>query len=158
MQRNIDRARAARQAAGLDPATLATGAYLNVAAHQDVAVARRVVRGSIGTMAHFSSMRGAPLDEVSSTERGVVQDVGENYQLSLHGDVRAVHLQKVDDAFIDRFGVVGAPQQAVDRLGAMLDRVPLGRICMMHGSRGADPTELREVRDCLAREVLPKLR
>ena len=158
MQRNIDRARAARQAAGRDPATLATGAYLNVAAHQDVAVARRVVRGSIGTMAHFSSMRGAPLDEVSSTERGVVQDGGENYQLSLHGDVRAVHLQKVDDAFIDRFGVVGAPQQVVDRLGAMLDRVPLGRICMMHGSRGADPTELREVRDCLAREVLPKLR
>ena len=158
MQRNIDRARAAREAVGLDSATLATGAYLNVAAHPDVAVARRVIRGSIGTMAHFSSMRGAPLDEVASPERSVVQDVGAHYQLSLHGDVRAVHLQKVDDAFIDRFGVVGTPQQVVERLGAMLDQAPLGRVCMMHGSRGADRTELAEVRDCLAREVLPALR
>ena len=158
MQRNIDRARTAREAAGLDPATLATGAYLNVAAHADVAVARRVVRGSIGTMAHFSSMPGAPVDEVAASERGVVRSVGEHYQLARHGDVRAVHLQKVDDAFIDRFGVVGTPQQVVERLGSMLDRVPLGRICMMHGSRGADPSELAEVRDCLAREVLPKLR
>ena len=103
-------------------------------------------------------MRGAPLDEVATTERRVVQDVGEHYQLALHGDVRAVHLRNVDSAFIDRFGVVGTPQQVIDRLGAMLDQVPLGRICMMHGSRGADPSELREVRDCLAREVLPKLR
>ncbi|WP_238314633.1 LLM class flavin-dependent oxidoreductase, partial [Methylobacterium crusticola] len=89
--------------------------YLNVAAHSDVAVARRVVRGSIGTMAHFSSMTGAPLDEVAASERGVVRNVGEDYQLALHGDVRAVHLQKVDDAFIDRFGVVGTPEQVVDR-------------------------------------------
>lgn len=70
MQRNIDRAREARDAAGLDPATLATGAYLNVAAHPDAAVARRVVRGSIGTMAHFSSMPGAPLDEVGGHRAG----------------------------------------------------------------------------------------
>ena len=94
MQRNIDRARVAREAAGLDAATLATGAYLNVAAHPDVAVARRVIRGSIGTMAHFSSMRGAPLDEVSSADRGVVRNVGDHYQLSLHGDVRAEHLRQ----------------------------------------------------------------
>ena len=158
MQRNIDRARAAREAAGLDSATLATGAYLNVAAHPDVAVARRVVQGSIGTMAHFSSLPGAPLDEVAASERNIVRDVGEHYQLALHGNVRTVHLQKVDDAFIDRFGVVGTPQQVVERLGAMLDHVSVGRVCMMHGSRGADPSELAEVRDCLAREVLPKLR
>ena len=158
MQRNIDRARTARQAAGLDPATLATGAYLNVAAHPDVAVARRVIQGSIGTMAHFSSMSGAPLDEVANADRSVVRDVGEHYQLALHGDVRAVHLRQVDDDFIDRFGVVGTPQQVIDRLGAMLDGTHLGRVCMMHGSRGADPTELAEVRDCLAREVLPSLR
>ena len=158
MRRNIDRARAAREAAGLDPATLATGAYLNVAAHSDVDVARRVVRGSIGTMAHFSSMRGAPLDEVADTERGVVRDVGKHYQLSLHGDVRAAHLRQVDGDFIDRFGVVGTPEQVVEQLGTMLEEVSLGRVCMMHGSRGADPTELAEVRDCLAREVLPKLR
>ena len=109
-------------------------------------------------MAHFSSMSGAPLDEVATGERSVVRDVGEHYQLGLHGDVRAAHLRQVDDAFIDRFGVVGTPQQVIDRLSAILDLVPLGRVCMMHGSRGADPTELAEVRDCLAREVLPKLR
>ena len=158
MQRNIDRARPARQAAGLDPDTLATGAYLNVAAHPDVTVARRVIRGSIGTMAHFSSMSGAPLEEVATAERGVVEDVGAHYQLALHGDVRAVHLRQVDDDFIDRFGVVGTPQQVIERLGTILDKAPLDRICMMHGSRGADATELGEVRDCLAREVLPKLR
>ena len=158
MRRNIDRARTAREASGLDPATLATGAYLNVAAHPDVAVARRVIRGSIGTMAHFSSMSGAPLDEVANADRDVVRDVGEHYQLALHGDVRAVHLRQVDDAFIDHFGAVGTPQQVIDRLSAILDLVPLDRVCMMHGSRGADPTELGEVRDCLAREVLPKLR
>ena len=109
-------------------------------------------------MAHFSSMPGAPIDEVATAERDVVQDVGEHYQLALHGDVRAVHLRQVDGDFIDRFGVVGTPQQVVDRLGTILDRVSLSRVCMMHGSRGADPTELGEVRDCLAREVLPKLR
>ena len=129
-----------------------------MAAHPDVAVARRVIRGSIGTMAHFSSMPGAPIDEVATAERDVVRDVGEHYQLVLHGDVRAVHLRQVDDDFIDRFGLVGTPQQVIERLGTILDRVPLGRVCMMHGSRGADPIELAEVRDCLAGEVLPKLR
>ncbi|MCZ6888037.1 MAG: LLM class flavin-dependent oxidoreductase [Gammaproteobacteria bacterium] len=156
--RNTALARNARSEAGEDPDTLKVGAYLNISAHPDVAVARRVVRGSVGTMAHFSSMPGSPLDEVRPEDREVIRHLGENYDLQKHGDVGARHLARVDDAFIDRIAIVDTPARCVERIAGLLERVPLQRICILTGSRGADITETREVNQCLAQEVLPKLR
>ncbi|MEE9279035.1 MAG: LLM class flavin-dependent oxidoreductase [Myxococcota bacterium] len=158
MRRNIELARTARERAGLDPGSLKCGAYLNLAAHSDVEVARRVARGSIGTMAHFSSMSDASVREVAEADRRVVRSIGESYELAYHGDVRARHLQAIDDSFVDRFAIVDTPGRCVERLRALLDAVPLERICVMSGSRGADPTEVSEVAECVASEVVPKLR
>ena len=51
-------ARQARAAAGLDPAGLRIGAFVNVACDPDVAAACALVRGSAAIFAHFCSMPG----------------------------------------------------------------------------------------------------
>ncbi len=53
-------ARQARTAAGLDPAGLRMGAYLNVACDPDPTAACDLVRGSAAIFAHFASMPGSP--------------------------------------------------------------------------------------------------
>src|SRR4030095_6180879 len=76
--------RAARKAAGLDPDSLAFGAYVNVAPHPDVAIARELVRGGVGTMAHFSGMRGSSADGVAPADRAVFEGIHARYEREKH--------------------------------------------------------------------------
>ena len=54
----IEVSRQARAEAGLDADGIRYGAYVNVVAHPDVAIARKLVIGSLSTFARFSVMHG----------------------------------------------------------------------------------------------------
>src|SRR5690606_25245995 len=65
----IDTARAARTAAGLDPAAFGLGTYVPMFVHDDRDVAREMLRGSIGSYARFSVMHGTVAGPVAESQR-----------------------------------------------------------------------------------------
>jgi 5,10-methylenetetrahydromethanopterin reductase len=158
MLAGMERARRAREAAGGDPQSLQFGAYLNIAAHEDPALARQASLGSVGIAAHFSGMGKSALQQLSPEDREVVTALTRDYQLDKHGDVSGAHIQHLSDEFIARFAIVGTPAQCVDRLGQLLNEVPLTRIVVMSNSRGVDASVIEEVSAAVSGEVLPAVR
>lgn len=63
-------AKDARRMAGLDPDAVRFGAYVNVVAHPDIAMARQLVAGGLATFARFSVMRGTPTGPQSAESEG----------------------------------------------------------------------------------------
>lgn len=112
----IDVARQARAGAGLDPDGVKYGAYINLACHPDIAVARGLVRGGLTTFARFSVMHGQIAGPVTTSQREVLDALHDSYDMRAHtrGDSRQA--TKLTDEFIDRFAVVGTPQQCIARL------------------------------------------
>ena len=149
-------ARQARAAAGLDPAGLRMGAYVNVACDPDLAVACGLIRGSAAIFAHFSSVAGSGASGFSPQEAATVREVGTTYDEARHGLGHAAHTTMLDDAFLTRFAVVGSPEQCLDRLQQLI-ALGLDRIVVVPGSRDADPERLARSNVRFARHVLPAL-
>tara|TARA_B100001123_G_scaffold411948_1_gene508656 strand:+ start:149 stop:1186 length:1038 start_codon:yes stop_codon:yes gene_type:complete len=158
MVSGVKRARQAREAAGGNAETLKFGAHINIAAHSDPAVARQASIGSIGIIAHFSGMGKSALQQMSPNDRAVVAALTRDYQLDRHGDAYAEHIQHLSDEFVGHFAIVGTPTQCIDRLGQLLEEVPLSRIVVMSNSRGVDPKIVEEVSAVISEEVLPAIR
>ena len=175
-------ARQARTAAGLDPAGLSMGAYVNVACDPDVPAACALIRGSAAIFAHFASMPGpeaagpgaadpgsagpgstgpgaadSGTNGFSAREAATVREVGLAYDESRHGLSHAAHTAVLDDAFLTRFAVAGSPEECLARL-RQLAALGLDRIVVVPGSRDADPARLARSNDRFARQVLPALR
>ncbi|MTD12673.1 LLM class flavin-dependent oxidoreductase [Nakamurella sp. YIM 132087] len=149
-------ARQARTAAGMDPADLRIGAYLNIAVHDDVHVACDLVRGSTAIFVHFSSMHPAPAD-FTEADAAVVRSVGVQYDEARHGLGDAGHVAVLDDDFVGRFAVVGPPEVCASRLCSLLD-LGLDRIVMVAGSRDAPADLVAATTARFAAEVAPQLR
>ena len=151
----IATARRAREEAGLDPMGVSLGAYVNVVAHPDNDLARSMVRGGLGSFAHFSGMPGAP--EVEGRDAAVYASLTEGYDMANHGSIAAAHQALLPDEFVDRFGVVGPSEVVAERLRALVD-LGLDRLIVIGGSRDADPGELLAANQRLMAEVAPALR
>ena len=158
-------ARAALAEAAPPGGQLSLGAYLVVTAHPDARVARQLARGPLAAYAHFSGMPGAPVEALTAPDRAVVEAVAADYVRSGHSTQHPAdgsisgpprHLQHLDDAFVDRFGVVGTPAQCVSRL-LELAQLGLDRVLLVEGRDPAAPDEQRRAHRCLAEEVLPAL-
>ncbi len=108
-------------------------------------------------------MHGKPLDGVHPTEAAVaartMAALSEAYSSSelRTGPYRdGAAAQSVDDAFLDRFGVIGTPSQCAERLQEIIQLDPaLTRIVLMTKSPGRDLNEENAAR--FASEVLPLL-
>ena len=153
----IAKARAARKAAGLDPDALAFGAYVNVAPHPDVKVARELVRGGVGTMAHFSGMAGSSAEGVAAADRAVFEGIHARYEREAHTLGRARHAAALDDAFLERFAVVGPTRSCVERLVELRD-AGVSKLIVTGASFDADRTEAARSRVLFEQEVLPALK
>jgi 5,10-methylenetetrahydromethanopterin reductase len=145
---------AARAAAGDRPTSL--GAYLNVAVDPDLAVARDLVRGSTAIFARFAT-EGAPDDGLSDVTREGIERLATDYDEWRHGQSRAAHARELEDAFIDRFAVVGPADHVAARLLA-LGELGLDRIIVVAGSVDADPELVAAADERFAADVLPRLR
>ena len=153
----IEKARKARAAAGLDPDTLGYGAYVNVAPHPDVSVARELVRGGVGTFAHFSGMRGSSGDGVPAEDRAVFEGIHARYDRPNHTLGRARHAAALDDDFLERFAIVGPTQHCVTRLRELAD-TGISKLILTSASFDADRAEAGRSRALLENEVLPAVR
>ena len=153
----IEKARVARAAAGLDPDALRFGAYVNVAPHPDVSVARELVRGGVGTFAHFSGMRGSSADGTKPEDRAVFEGIHARYEREKHTLGRARHAAALDDAFLDRFAVVGPTRLCVARLRELVE-AGATKLIVTGASFDADREEAARSRTLFEREVLPELK
>lgn len=155
LRESIERVRADREAAGLDPSSISVGAYVNVVSHPDVDQARRLARGGTAVFAHFSGMSGAP--GTNSADDAVFEAIDETYEMADHASADAAHAAAMPDDFVDRFAVAGPSEHCIDRLSELVE-AGAERLVVVPGSRGVDPGEVAASLQRLADEVLPALR
>lgn len=148
-------AREIRDAAGLDADSLDFGAYVNIACADDVAEACGILRGSVGTFAHFTGM--SKVNSAGLQDAKIFEAIGANYDMARHAHVDAAHMQDVPDEFIDRFAITGSTQYCVDKLGEITE-LGIGRFVLLTGSRGSDPSATAASLERLTEEVFPAFR
>ena len=121
------------QADGRDPGEVMLGAYVQLAVcdgEADRARARDVIRGLVMTHSRFSGFEGTALPEVSGDDHRPIQrslDAMEGVLRSsaggtartaggAPGELEFYPREAVDEAFIDRFGIVGSAEYCAERL------------------------------------------
>jgi len=138
LARSIEIARRAAAASGRDPDGLRLGAWINAVIHPDVAAARAAVRGGLSVFAHFSGFSGMKTETMDPALREAALHLRQHYDLRDHGRAEASHAQALDDAFVDRFGIVGPVETAVPRF-ERLKALGLDFCRVVPGSRDAAP-------------------
>ena len=133
------------------------GAYVTVGCHPDRSVAREMIRGNVAAFAHFSAMPGSTGAGLGERDRAVVAEVGDRYDSNLHLVNTAPHAAGLDADFVDRFAVVGPPQECVRRLDE-LAALGIERFVITGVSFGADAEQARRADQLVREEVLPALR
>jgi 5,10-methylenetetrahydromethanopterin reductase len=164
---NLDRlrdcikvARDARTAAGLDPDTLKIGCHIPAAVVTDgvsVEEARNIIRGAVLRHTRFSAFHGNVLENVSEEDRDAVlrsfevtRDHSRNMPKKADFSVASV----LPDDFVDRFAIVGEPQQCVDRFREVMS-LGVSRILVLTRVPTTDREERNAAR--LADAVLSQL-
>ncbi len=153
----VAQAREAARAAGRDPSALRLGAFVNVAAHPDVAVARTLVRGGLSTFARFSVMHGKVAGPADDVERAVLERVHKGYHMTQHTRGDSAQAALLEPAFVDRFAVVGPPATCIARLRELVG-LGLTKLVLIGPTAGVDAKEAATAVQRLASEVLPGLR
>jgi 5,10-methylenetetrahydromethanopterin reductase len=149
-------ARSARAAAGLDPAGTSMGAQLIVIPHPDRDCARHLATDLAAPLARFSTLDGRVVGPVSPAEREVFEQLRARYDMTRHGDLGAA-TGTLPPEFVERFAVVGPPDECVARLAELVD-AGLERMVVCGPTGFVDPVEERRSRELLVGEVLPGLR
>jgi 5,10-methylenetetrahydromethanopterin reductase len=153
----IQLARETRAKAGLDPNGVRIGAYVNLACHSDVSVARAVARGGLTTFARFSVMHGKTSGPLQGKDRDVLHALRNAYDMRAHTRADSRQAGTLTDDFIDRFAIVGTPERCVARLRE-LAALGLDKVAISGGTRGADEEQARRSKALIAGEVLPGFR
>lgn len=153
----METARQARLRAGLDPAGLSLGAYLNVVVHPNREKARTLARGLTSSFARFSGMsKGDAIQSLAPESRSVVEAVSAQYDMSHHGDQEGKHTALLTDAFLESFAIAGPSSYCIERLQELI-ALGLERLVIVGPGRGTDPDELKQTEMHLFQEVLPAL-
>jgi 5,10-methylenetetrahydromethanopterin reductase len=85
-----------------------------------------------------------------------VEPLSTGYVERDHGLGTAGHSGLLPDEFLDRFAVIGSPDQVVERL-RQLSELGIERFILVPASRDAYPALVAQSNELLAREVLPHL-
>ncbi|MCZ6888820.1 MAG: LLM class flavin-dependent oxidoreductase [Gammaproteobacteria bacterium] len=151
----IEMAKMAREKAGLDPDGVAFGAYVNLAAHPDVAVARELVRGGLTTFARFSVMHGDIAGPLTGEQNTVLHALRDTYDMRAHtrGDSRQAGT--LTDTFIDGFAIVGPADHCIERLESL---AALGLDKIIVSGPGFRRDEEQEALALFETQVLPAVR
>jgi 5,10-methylenetetrahydromethanopterin reductase len=153
----IETARDARRQAGLEPAGLSLGAWVNVVVHDDPAVARALGEGGLALFARFSALHGRPVGPASEDDRALLRRVHDAYDMNRHARTGSPQAALLDDGFAARFAVYGPPAAVIARLRE-LRALGLERLLIVGASVGADRELARAAEIRFVREVLPALR
>ena len=160
LRARVERVRAAREAAGLDPTTFRVGCYVPaaVAVDGDRASARAVIRGAVLRHARFSAFEGRLLGDVDRADQAAVLAATDATRDHLRrrpkiADFAAANV--LDDDFVDRFAIVGTPEECATRFRSII-ATGVDRIVVLTRVPTTDPGEENSAR--LAEQVLPLTR
>jgi 5,10-methylenetetrahydromethanopterin reductase len=153
----IDLARRTRVEYGLDPDGVTFGAYVNCGCHADLTAARNLVRGGLTTFARFSVMHGTVSGPVSGSDRAVLHDLRNAYDMRAHTRGDSPQASTLTEAFIDRFAITGPPDRCIARL-QRLAALGLDKIAMTGSMRGVSEADAVLSKRLLETEVLPMVR
>jgi 5,10-methylenetetrahydromethanopterin reductase len=156
LQWGIELAKKTRRDAGLDPDTIAFGAYINMGCHSDLDKARGLVRGGLTTFARFSVMHGRANGPVSAQDREQLERLVSNYDMKQHTRADSRQAGTLGDDFVDRFAVVGPPDRCIARLRA-LKALGLDKVAISGGTRGVSAEDAAVGRELVAKHVLPAM-
>ena len=149
-------AKEARRKAGLDPDGIAFGAYVNCGCSPNIEEARGIVRGSLTTMARFSNMHGKPTGPMSEQDRAMLHDIRNAYDMKAHTHNESRQASVLTPDFIDRFAVVGTPDQVTRRLQGFA-ALGLDKVALTGAMRGISRPDVQQSKALLEKEVIPAL-
>ncbi|MEY2424976.1 MAG: hypothetical protein QOI61_548, partial [Actinomycetota bacterium] len=116
----------------------ATGAFVNVVAHQDKATARNLMRGGMSTFARFNTMHGETNGPLTDTDRDMLKSLQSSYDMTKHTQSGSAQAELLTEDFADRFGIAGPPSYCVDRLKALI-ALGIDKFVIVGPSLGSDP-------------------
>jgi 5,10-methylenetetrahydromethanopterin reductase len=135
----------------------ATGAFVNVVAHDDRAVARSMMRGSLSTFARFNTMHGEVAGPMNARDRELLGELHSSYDMTRHTQTGSPQADVLTDEFVDSFGIAGPADYCVERLRTLID-LGLDKLVIVGPSAGSDRSEARRAVATFTGEVLPALR
>ncbi|MEM7019706.1 MAG: LLM class flavin-dependent oxidoreductase [Pseudomonadota bacterium] len=150
----IETARGAAVAAGRDPDTLKFGAYINMACHNNIETARKLVRGGLTTFARFSVMHGDISGPVDAGQTAVLEQLHDSYNMKQHTRNDSQQAETLTPEFIDRFGIVGDPAACINRLEQLRD-LGMERLAISGPTMTARSAVANEAATLLTEKVLP---
>jgi 5,10-methylenetetrahydromethanopterin reductase len=153
----IELVRQARQEAGLDPDTMAYGAYITCACHPHLDVARRLVQGGLTVHARFGVMHGKTSGPLSEHQQQVLQNLYSAYDMRQHTHGDSAQAAVLTPEFIDQFAAVGTPERVIAKLQA-LQSLGLDKFILSGGWRSATDADAATAKQLIETEVLPVLR
>ncbi len=154
LQWGMQIAASARQAAGL-PGGGAYGAYVNMVCHPDVSVARDLVRGGLTTFARFSVMHGDVSGPADAGERATFARLHDGYNMKAHTRSDSPQAKLLDDAFVDKFAIVGTPEQCIGRLHELRE-MGIDKVVVSGPSAGSDPVAAKQSLELMDTHVVPE--
>lgn len=145
----------ARAAAGSNAVSL--GAHVNVVAHPDLEIGRKLASGTMSTFARFNVMHGATAGPMFAGATDTLNRLHASYDMRLHTRGDSPQAAQLDPDFVDQFGIVGPPSYCVERLQE-LHELGLDRFTIVGPGLGSDPEEASAAIKRFNDEVLPALR
>lgn len=135
-------------------ADVPVGALVVAATGAPQAELRDLVRANASISAHFRRDATAVLD---AADAEVVARVTHDYDDREHATAHSAQATDLPDDFLDRFCVIGTPDQCAERLGELIG-LGLSHVIVVGGGRDTDPSTRHRSDELFAREVLPALR
>lgn len=118
---------------GRDRSELSVGAYIIVVCHPKEKRAIDMARTISGLVAHFAGMKHAPVDHLPPQLKPLAEALKTDYDMKHHNQSAGSHLDMVDDAFVDWFGIAGPAEKCIDRLGPLIE-MGLDHVYVLGGS------------------------
>jgi 5,10-methylenetetrahydromethanopterin reductase len=141
------------QVRAVNPA-VPVGALVVAATGMDRDDLREYVRGNASISTHFR--RGAPA-VLDPADHGVVAAVDHDYELYGHSAHDPQQVEDLPPDFIDRFCIIGEPEECADRLRGLMD-LGLDHIVVVGGGLDSSIPLRLQMDMRFAQEVLPALR
>lgn len=147
---------------GRSRADVRVGAYVIVVCLPDEKRAIALARMMSGLIAHFTALRGAPLEHLPPRLKALAARLQSGYDMQNHNLSQGSHVASIDDEFVDWFAICGPRSKCLDRLGELLE-LGLDHVHVLggapeiaaHGPRWEATVDLQEE---FAADVMPALR
>ncbi len=151
----METASGARIAAGNDD-PLPFGAYVNVVAHDDPEVARRLGEGGLSLFGRFQAMYGRTVGPASDAQRATTEAIHDAYDMTRHSRAGSPQAATITSQFATEFGIFGPSAYCIERLKALVS-LGVERLVVVGPTREVDPAAASDAEARFVEEVMPAL-